>query len=328
MLFDRADVGVLGFDPLAFQRQVFGRGRDPLRWSRRCGRRLCRRSGSRRSPAPGSAAPAWSAPAALASSTRASVPSAETELTPAMPATAATRTTRRDSGDGPALAARGSAAASAPARARRQRRPSAPWRIGSSRYFQESAETAKIATSCSSSRSGSAPVGDAARGGEDDDREVPEVDAVGAHADPAQRLPAEHRAEPAGRVGQRRPAPAPSRSRAGRSRRGRGTRSTGRSARSSARSPARPATPSPSSVLRAPVPIRAAQLAARPDHRQGGAEEQLRGARVGAVVDPRGVEARAGRGPPSGSPRRSPGRGWRSPAAAAPRRAAASRAPA
>ena len=35
-----------------------------------------------------------------------------------------------------------------------------------------------------------------------------------------------------------------------------------------------------------------AQLAARPDHRQGRAEEQLEGARVGAVVDPRGVEAR------------------------------------
>ena len=37
----------------------------------------------------------------------------------------------------------------------------------------------------------------------------------------------------------------------------------------------------------------ATQFAARPDHRQGGAEEQLEGAGVGAVVDPRGVEARA-----------------------------------
>ncbi len=61
----------------------------------------------------------------------------------------------------------------------------------------------------------------AARRGEDDDREVPEVDAVGAHADPAQRLPAEQHAR-AGSPGGRAPRPAPpSRPRAGPARRGR-----------------------------------------------------------------------------------------------------------
>ena len=57
-VFLDADVGVLGFDPLAFERQVFGRGRAPRRSSRRCGRPLCRRIRSSRRPAPGSAAAA------------------------------------------------------------------------------------------------------------------------------------------------------------------------------------------------------------------------------------------------------------------------------
>ncbi len=54
----------------------------------------------------------------------------------------------------------------------------------------------------------------------------------------------------------------------------------------------RPTAPAPSIRLRAPAVTFAAQLAARPDHRQRRAEEQLEGAGVGAVVDPRGVEAR------------------------------------
>ena len=196
------DFFVAGGDPLAFDRQVFDRV-QPLRGrvadvddrfaagSGRVGR-LFRGQRHRLSRC-------WCRP--VASATRASAPSGA-ELTPAMPDDGEDQDDARADDHGPQPAARRS---SSPSRARgggAKKRPIAPWRIGSSTYFQEIAETTKVAAICSSARRG---WGRRARSGvgEDDDRHVPEVDAVGADADPAQRPHAEEDAELAGRVGER-----------------------------------------------------------------------------------------------------------------------------
>ena len=127
--------------------------------------------------------------------------------------------------------------------------------------------------------------------GEDDHRRLPEVDRVGADADPAQRPHPEEDAEPAGRVRQRH------------QHQHRRQREDDEAALVEER------------VELADLPDHdrdhqqaedaeavehvarlrgdpAAEAAARPDHRQRRAEQQAAGAGVGAVVDPRGVEGR------------------------------------
>ena len=99
-----------------------------------------------------------------------------------------------------------------PRRARRccQSRAIAPWRIGSSTYRHESAAIAER------QRDRDRPPDDTERSmvriDEHDDRPLPQVDAVGAHAEPSQRCDSECEAEPAARGS------SPRRSRAGRKR--------------------------------------------------------------------------------------------------------------
>ena len=119
------------------------------------------------------------------------------------------RPARRRRGASAGRAAPAAAASPATARAarpgrssRRQPRPRAPCRIGSSTKCHDSAATTMLAATWSAPRARlSVAVG---RGGQHDDRVVPQVDAVGADADPAHRPHAEHPAHPAGRRGHRR----------------------------------------------------------------------------------------------------------------------------
>ncbi len=85
---------------------------------------------------------------------------------------------------------------------RRHRRASAPRRIGCSTKCHDSPATTSVAATWSAARQRS--VWCARRGRrQHEDRHVPEIDAVGAHADPAQRSDAEHAAQPAGGVHER-----------------------------------------------------------------------------------------------------------------------------
>ncbi len=125
---------------------------------------------------------------------------------------------------------------------------------------------------------------------QDDDREVPEVDAVGAHPDPAQRPPAEDRAEPGGGVGQRRDdedARHREQHEAALVEEGGVLVGAPDQQGDAGQAGDAGAVEQAAGARRDPGP----QPAARPDHRQGGAGEQLEGAGVGPVVDPRGVEA-------------------------------------
>ena len=73
------------------------------------------------------------------------------------------------------------------ARNSRHRRPSAPWRIGSSTYLYDSAAKTKVSAEPEHEQrdAGERDVGVRAR--DHEDRPVPQVDAVRAHADPHQR---------------------------------------------------------------------------------------------------------------------------------------------
>ncbi len=135
----------------------------------------------------------------------------------------------------------------------------------------------------------------ASRGrGEDDDRQGPEVDPVGALADPAHRLAADDRAEPGGGMGERGDGEHGGRARAGRSRRGRGRART------------RSCCQNISPITSRPDAPRRRRSSSAPGGRSAGRRrrlgqtiasaapsEQLQGAGVGSVVDPRGVQRRA-----------------------------------
>ena len=124
--------------------------------------------------------------------------------------------------------------------------------------------------------------------GEDDDRRVPQVDPVGAHADPAQRAHAQQQPQPAGRVGRRhqdqdhgeREQHEPAAVEEGVE----FARLPDHDRDHEQPEPAQPIECLPR--LRGDLP---AQPATWPDHRQGAAEEQLESAGVGPVVDPGGV---------------------------------------
>ena len=119
-----------------------------------------------------------------------------------------TRASRRggqaDADRRPARSAGRAVGCQAPARTRAHRRPSAPWRIGSSMNATTAPRRRCSRPPAARRAAGSTPRRAVGRG-QHDDREVPEVDAVGAHADPAQR-PASRAPGPSrrGRVRERR----------------------------------------------------------------------------------------------------------------------------